>query len=486
MSNRTRPYLVGPALRASALLLVPGLMLASAASGQSIPPDVAERAATLRDTALGGSIAYEIVESLTMEVGPRPAGSAGDRAAVAWAVETLTELGFDDVRTEAVDIPHWERGTLAVRMTAPFDQPLVATSLGGSPGTPRPGIEAPVLRVAGLAELAELSRDDLEGRIAYVDHVMERHRTGRGYGVSSVIRACAHAVAAERGAVATLIRSAGTSRHRFAHTGGMLRSGTTARIPGIALANADADLLTYAVVSAEPVSVRLHSTARDLPPTQTANVIAEVPGRGRLADEIVVLGAHLDSWDLGTGAIDDATGVGVIVAAAKLIMDETNGPRRTLRVILYGAEEIGIYGGDQYAKAHAGEIDRHVVGLESDFGPGRIWQLSSRVDEDALGIVDELHALLEPLGIERGDNNAGGGADIGALRKRGMPVLGLSPDGTKYFDYHHTADDTLDKVDSDDLDQHVAAYVTAAWVAANIDEDFGRLPVEDSEWSCPY
>jgi len=231
--------------------------------------------------------------------------------------------------------------------------------------------------------------------------------------------------------------------------------------------------------------VRLHSTARNLAPTSTANVIGDVPGRGRLADEVVVLGAHLDSWDLGTGAIDDATGVGIVVAAAKLIMDSGDRPRRTVRVVLYGAEEIGVYGGGAYAAAHADSVDKHVMALEADFGPGRVWRLSSRVAEDALGIVGELHALLEPLGIERGDNTASGGADIGALRRAGVPVLGLSQDGTKYFDFHHTADDTLDKVDRNDLNQNVAAYVTAAWVAAGIEEDFGRLPIETSQWSCP-
>ena len=466
-------------------LVVAGLALAGDAAGQAIPADVAERAIALRDLALEKNVAYAVVESLTAEVGPRPAGSAGDRAAVAWAVDKLAELGFANVHTEPVDIPHWERGTLEVRLTAPYEQPLVATSLGGSPGTPEDGIEAPVVRVESMDELKALTRGELEGRIAFVDHVMERHRTGRGYGVSSTIRACAHGEAAERGALALLMRSAGTSEHRFAHTGGMLRSREAAAIPGIALANADADILGYAVRSGEPVTVRLHSSARDLAPTQTANVIAEVPGRGRLADEIVVLGAHLDSWDLGTGAIDDATGVGIVVAAGKLIMENTNGPRRTLRIILYGAEEIGIFGGDQYAARHAAEIDRYVVGLEADFGPGRVWRLASRVEDDALSIVDELHALLEPLGIERGDNNSGGGADIGSLRKLGMPVLGLNPDGTKYFDYHHTADDTLDKVDSNDLSQNVAAFVTAAWVALNIDDDFGRLPVDTSTRACP-
>lgn len=462
-------------------LLVP--LFSMAAAAPPIPPDVVERAVALRDRALGDSTAYDIVESLTMEIGPRPAGSAADQAARAWAVARLTALGFSNVRTEAVSIPRWERGTIDVRMTAPFAQPLVATSLGGSPGTPDIGIEAPVVRVASLAELSALSREDLEGRIAFVDHVMERHKTGRGYGVSAMIRGCAHVVAADRGALATVIRSAGTSRHRFAHTGAMLR-GNAAQIPAMAISNADADLLAHAIGTGDDVLLRLHSTARDLPATSTANVIAEVPGRGRLADEIVVLGAHLDSWDLGTGAIDDASGVGIVIAAAKMIMDNSEGPRRTLRVVLYGAEEIGIYGGRAYAEAHAESLDRHVVALEADFGPGRVWQFSSRVADASLGIVDEIAALLEPLGIERGDNAASGGPDIGPLRKAGVPVFELSQDGTRYFDFHHTADDTLDKVDRDDLNQNVAAYTTAAWVAASIEARFGRLPSDNSQWQC--
>ena len=464
-------------------LVAASLLFSAAAAAPLIPPHVAERAAALRDRALADGTAYDIVESLTMEIGPRPAGSAADRAARAWAVARLTELGFSNVRTEAVSIPQWERGTVDVRMTAPFAQPLVATSLGASPGTPDTGIEARVVRVASLAELSALSQQDLEGRIAYVDHVMERHRTGRGYGVSSLIRACAHIVAANRGALATVIRSAGTSRHRFAHTGVMFPGGV-ARIPAVAISNADADVLTHAIGTGEDVLLRLHSTARDLAPTSTANVIGEVPVRGRLADEIIVLAAHLDSWDLGTGAIDDAVGVGIVIAAAKMIMDDSEGPRRTLRVVLYGAEEIGIYGGEAYAEAYADSLDRHVLALEADFGSGRVWRLSSRVAEPSLGIVDELGALLEPLGVERGDNAASGGPDLFPLRAAGVPVLELLQDGTRYFDFHHTADDTLDKVDRDDLNQNVAAYTTAAWVAAGVEARFGPLPSDDSQWQC--
>ena len=466
------------------LICVCSLLCSADAFAEAIPEDVRDQAASLRDAAMQDTMAYELVASLTQEVGPRLAGSPGDKAAVAWAIAKLESLGFERVHADEVEVPHWDRGTLDVRITSPYEQALVATSLGGSWGTAQTGIDAEVVRVASLAELRALSSEDLAGRIAFVDHVMERHKTGAGYGPSSRIRGCGHVVAAERGAVATVIRSAGTSSHRFPHTGSMLRERKPGKIPAIALSNADADILAYAVNSGEPVSLRMHSTARFLSNEMSANVVGEVKGQGALADELVILAAHLDSWDLGTGAIDDGTGVAIVTTAAKMIMDLDEAPRRTLRVILYANEEFGLSGARSYAEHHAHKIDKHTIGMEADFGPGRVWQLSSRVADDALDIIDELHELLIPIGVERGDNKAGGGADIGPLRRMGMPVFGLRQDGSEYFDYHHTADDTLDKVDRDDLNQNVAAYVTAAYVAANIERDFGRLPPDDSQYSC--
>jgi len=451
-------------------------LTAADAYAQAIPDSVRQNAMLLRDKALQDSTAYDIVESLTMEVGPRLAGSAGDAATVRWAIELLTSLGFEHVRGEEVEVPHWDRGALSVSITGPFLQSLVATSLGGSSGTPEEGIEASVLRVESLAELREKSLGEVAGHIVYIDHVMERRKTGGGYSASSRIRSCGHVVAAERGALATVIRSAGTSTNRIPHTGSMLRNSVPGEIPGVALSNADADLLTYQARSGEPVTIRLHSTARNMPKALSANVIGEIPGVGDKADEIVLLGAHLDSWDLGTGAIDDGAGIAIIAAAAKLILDSGQPPRRTIRVVLYANEEFGLSGAKQYASKHADKIEKHVVGMEADFGAGAVWQFSSRVAESSLDIVDELHGLLEPMSIERGNNEAYGGADLSPLRKAGMPILGMTQDGTNYFDYHHTAADTLDKIDRDDLQQNVAAYVTAAYVAANIDRDFGWLP----------
>ena len=456
-------------------MLASVLVLTTSAQAQSIHKRVAAEAAALRDQAMHDTIAYDLVESLTMEVGPRSAGSAGDKAAVAWAVEKLKSLGFENVHTEEVDVPHWDRGILNANIVAPFAQSLVATSLGGSPGTPADGIEAEVVRVEGLIGLRALSNDDLGGKIVYVDHAMERAKDGAGYSTATRIRSCAHYIAAERGALATFIRSAGTSEHRVPHTGSMLNNDIPPTIPAIALANTDADMLTYQIRSGKPVSMRLLSTAQHHPREKSANVIGEFQGQGDLGHEVVLLGAHLDSWDLGTGAIDDGAGVAIVTAAAKLILNSGDAPRRTIRIVLFANEEFGLGGAKQYAKTHAASIEDHVIGLEADSGAGRVWRFSSQVGDDALGLVDEIHALLEPLGLERGDNKASGGADLSPMRKVGMPVLSLTHDDTYYFDYHHTPDDTLDKINREDLNQSVAAYVTVAFIAANIRENFGRL-----------
>jgi hypothetical protein len=475
------------------ILVAASLLAASlTVQAQTIPDAVAAEAIKLRDQAMQDTIAYELVESLTMEVGPRPAGSAADKAAVKWAEQMLLGLGFANVRTEAVTVPHWDRGSVRADILAPVPQPLVSTSLGGSPGTAESGLQAEVIRVESLDELRALSTDDLSGRFAYVDHRMSRDKSGGGYSPASRIRSCGHYIAAERGAVGTIIRSAGTSHHRFPHTGSMLNRDIPPMIPAIALSNADADLLTHQTLSGDPVTFQLRSSARHLPPQMSANVIGEIPGHGDLAHEVVILAAHLDSWDLGTGAIDDGAGVAIVTAAAKMILDTGSAPRRTVRVVLYANEEFGLDGAEQYAEKHATAIRDHVIGLEADFGAGRVWEFSSRVAANALDLVGEIHALLEPIGIERGKNTSTGGADLSPLRKAGMPVLEMTQDGSKYFDFHHTADDTLDKIDRDDINQNVAAYVTAAYVAEYIEQDFGRIEpdtrrkrscsAEDDEW----
>jgi carboxypeptidase Q len=227
----------------------------------------------------------------------------------------------------------------------------------------------------------------------------------------------------------------------------------------------------------KPVRVRVKSTARELPATWSANVIGEIPG-GERANEIVLLGAHLDSWDLGQGAIDDGAGVAIVVEAARLISKLERRPARTVRVVLFANEEFGLSGAREYARLVGDEAARHVIAVEADLGAGPVWKVESQVAPDALPAVEAIREALKPLALEVGGNQARGGSDLGPLRALGVPVLDLSQDASNYFDVHHTVNDTLAKVEAKDLNQVVAAYAVAAYLAATKSGDFGRLTTE--------
>lgn len=464
--------------RLTNLLLLLVLCAAMApVTAQDDPPELSdeirESAERLRDSAMEGTKAFDLVSSLTTEVGSRFAGTQGDRAAVAWALLKLRELGFENVRAETVTVPRWVRGDIEARILEPFPQPLVAIALGGSIGTGNGGIEAPVVMAPDLETLKAMSRDEVQGKIVYIGDRMRRQRDGSGYGEAVQKRVNGATEAARLGARAVIIRSAGTSQARIAHTGITRYADDVRPIPAAALSNADADMIERQLASGQEVIVHLSMTSRRLPDTESANVIGELPGT---APGIVLLAAHLDSWDVGTGAVDDGAGVAIAMEAARLAGAADDGPRRTLRVVLYANEEFGLSGARAYAEAHADEIPRHTVAMEADFGAGRVWRLDSNVAEERLPVVAAMHELVAPLGVERGNNESGGGADIGPLRQRGVPVLGPRQDGTHYFDWHHTESDTLDKVDPEALDQNVAVYATLAYVAASLQSDLGRLP----------
>jgi carboxypeptidase Q len=447
----------------------------ASAPAAGLPADVAAAAAALRDGALRGTRAEEIVRSLTVEVGPRSAGSAGDRAAVEWGLRTLRALGLANVHAEPVTVPHWERGVNAGEILSPYPQPVALTALGGSVATPPAGLTAEVVRVASLEALDAIARLDparVRGRIVFFDAPMERTKDGSGYGRAVVVRGAGPSRAAKLGAVAVLIRSMATGTDRFPHTGATRYAEGVPRIPAAALAVPDADLLAAEVASGRPISFHLTIGSRELPAARSANVVGEIPGREQRG-EIVLLGAHLDSWDLGTGAIDDGAGVAIVAAAARQILASGRKPRRTIRVVLFANEEFGLSGAKAYAVAHAAELPRHVFASESDFGSGRVWRLGSRVAPDRLPLVEAIARLLAPLGVGRGDNDAEGGADVEPLQPAGVPVLELGQDGTRYFDVHHTANDTLDKVDAKDLDQNVAAWTALAWALADAPGDLG-------------
>lgn len=423
-------------------------------------------ATRLRDEARAGTAAYDRVRRLTVEVGPRLAGSEGDRRAVDWAVRELAAAGLANVRREPVVVPHWERGTAEARILSPWAQPLVVTAIGGSRGTPEEGVEAEVVRFASYAELDAADPATVAGKIAFIDRRTERARDGAGYGAAADGRSRGPGRALALGARALLIRSIGTSEDRIAHTGGMWSRPETAAIAAAALSNPDADLLAAQLASGQPVRVWLRLTARDLGSAMSANVVGEVVGREH-PDEIVVLGAHLDSWDLGTGAVDDGAGVAIAIETARRIAALPVAPRRTVRVVLFANEEFGLSGALTYARDHAATLDRHVAAVEADFGGGAVFQWQSRVASADRGLLAPLVDLLAPLGAADAGNEARGGADLNPLYCAGRPVYNLTQDGTAYFDVHHTVNDTLDRVNAADLDQNVAAHVAWAWFLAD-------------------
>lgn len=478
MLNRLTALLLGM------LLSVPATFASEEPPAPALPEPapisdlVRDNVAALQRRAADDPRAFDLVASLTTEVGPRLAGSSGDRAAVAWALTKMRELGFQNVRAESVEVPHWERGELTAEILEPFPQKVAAVSLGGSIGTPADGIAAPVIAVNDLDELARLKPSQVRKHIVYINNRMERAKDGSGYGPAVQKRGRGAIEAAKLGAVGVIIRSVGTDNNRIAHTGAMRYEDGVKRIPAIALSNPDADLLDRQLSAGRTVVFRMNSTARYLPNEMSANVVGEIPGREK-PNEIVLLAAHLDSWDVGTGAHDDGAGVAIVTAAARLIGDLRRPPQRTLRVVLYANEEFGLSGAKTYAIEHADELENHVLAMEADFGAGRVWQFSSRVPENHLPVIAAIQELLEPMGIEWGGNNAYGGADIGPIRALGVPVVQPGQDGSLYFDLHHTDNDTLDKIDPVQLNQNVAVYATAAYVAAMVDADFGRLPIEE-------
>ncbi|UAA37633.1 M28 family peptidase [Paraneptunicella aestuarii] len=416
------------------------------------------------------NLAYEIVSSLTLEVGPRIAGSEGDKKAVAWAEAKFNELGFDKVYKQPVRVRNWSRGLSEAKILTPYSHNLVVSALGGSIATPEKGLQAEVVMVESLEALQQTPADDVAGKIVFINKKMERDKAGKGYGPVVVGRSQGAIEAARSNAVAVLIRSVGTDNSRFAHTGAMRYSPDVPKIPAGALSNSDADVLAAIIEQGNPVKLSLNMQAKEHGWQTSYNVIGEITGTEK-PEEVVLIAAHLDSWDEGTGALDDGAGVGVVMAAAKLIKETMGSPKRTIRVVLYANEEFGLVGAKQYVKDNLDDLKNIIVAAESDFGAGKIYQFDTRFAEQALPFAKKVSTLLAPLGIEEGSNTATGGPDIYMLPSHGVPVVSLRQDGTEYFDYHHTANDTLDKIDLEAIRQNQTAYAIFAYMMANNDVD---------------
>jgi carboxypeptidase Q len=447
------------------LLLLAATALAFPAFAQNLGQ--AER---LRDAALKDEVAWDIVEGLTTEVGPRPGGTEAERRAREWAVAKLKSLGFRNVHIEPSRMQVWERGAETAEVLAPFPQRLVVAALGRSGATPAGGLSARVVGFDSLDSLKAAPDSAVRGRIVFVSHAMKPAQDGSGYGYYGAVRRSAPSIAAQKGAAAILIRSLGTDYHRNPHTGTQSVAEGVTPIPAAALSIPDAEQLQRILKRGKPVTIRLTLTPRLIGERPSGNVVAEVPGSDPKAG-IILVGGHLDSWDLGTGAIDDASGVAITAAAAKRVMDSVR-PRRTIRVIWFGDEETGGTGSKAYFDAHSHE--NVVFVAESDFGADRVWRIDTNFAPANKPLADRIAAALFPLGIPHKEGEVEAGADLGAWVRAGSPGADLQQDGTRYFDYHHTPDDTLDKVDPEQLRQNVAAWTAVLALVANAPEEIIR------------
>ncbi len=420
-----------------------------------------KQAQTLIDSALNGRQGYDITESLTTEVGARLAGTEAEERARDWAIEKFKSIGLENVRVEPFTIPGWERGIETASIISPYPQDLAITALGYSVATPANGIEAEVVYFSELKALQDTTQD-LTGKIAFISGRMEKAQDGAGYGPAGMKRRIGASEAAKHGAVAVLIRSVGTDSHRFPHTGGMRYAPDTPKIPIAAMSGPDADQMERIFERGETVNVKMKLSPVDTGDRPSGNVIGDIVGTDA-PEEIVLISGHLDSWDLGTGAIDDGAGIGISAGAAKVIIDSGLKPKRTIRVVAYGAEEIGLLGGFAYRDKHEGDLSNHVMASESDFGAVAPYEVHYNNVEGR----DDMQGLADLLGLPLIKKDTSGGPDIGPIKALGVPTMRLQQDGTDYFDLHHTPDDTFDKIDPEDMAKNTAAFAAMAWITAN-------------------
>ena len=420
----------------------------------------------LIDAAMRDSAAWNRIAELTDTFGHRVSGSVALERAIDWTLARMRADGLENVRGERAMVRHWVRGAESVELITPRRKPLAMLGLGGSVGTPAGGITAPVVVVTSYDDLTKRG-DAVKGKIVLFDVPFTEYEATRKY------RTGGASAAAKQGAVAMLLRSVASFSINSPHTGNMRYDSTvTARIPAAAIAVEDAMLLHRMQDRGQPVSVKLVMNARNLPDAPSRNVVAELRGREK-PDEIVVIGGHIDSWDVGQGAMDDAGGVVVAWEAVRLMKTLGLRPRRTVRVVGWTDEEQSTGGGKAYQATHAADVDKHVFALESDNGVFRPYGIAAVGSDSVLAMLRRIAPLLSRIGadsVSRGESEA----DVEPLSDVGVPVAGLHVDGTRYFWYHHTNADTPDKLDPRDVARCVAVMAVYAYVVAEMPEVLPR------------
>ncbi len=436
----------------------------------------------LQQAALASDYAYRQVAHLSNNIGPRLSGSAQAQKAVEYVAGELKALGLE-VKLEKVMVPHWVRGEETAALVqfpgqAPeTKQKLVLTALGGSVATPAEGLIAEVVVVRDFDELNSLGKNKVAGKIVVFNHAFDKQmaaqgRGGEAYGEAVVYRSDAPSAAARLGAVAALIRSVGGATYRLPHTGATKYSDDAPKIPAAALAEEDA-LLLADLAPQGPVRMHLVLTPQQLPDAVSYNVIGDLKG-SQHPEQVVIVSGHLDSWDLGTGAIDDGAGVAAAMQAAQLVRQLDLRPKRTIRVVAWMNEENGLRGGKTYAAEHAGEVANHFAAIETDGGANRPVGIYIAGKPEIKPMLEPIAKVLRASGAGLLQMRDGVGADIDPLAKLGVPNFSPIQDSRFYFNYHHTAADTLDKIDPRELAENAAVNAVLAYGLANLEQPLPR------------
>ena len=451
----------------------------SQAELDNFSPQLLEQLGAIKSAALSDDYAYRQVAHLTENIGPRPSGSMQAKAAAEYVADELRQLGLE-VQLEEVKVPHWVRGAETAELTEyagqtpGTTQKVVLTALGGSTSTPTVGITADLVVVNNFDELKALGRDKVAGRIVLFNEIFDKQKAAGGmafmaYGEAVRYRSSGPKAAADLGASAALVRSAGNADYRLPHTGFSLPAG----IPAGAVTTEDADLMAHLFAQGK-VRMHLTLTPQKLPDAIGYNVIGDLKGSEH-PEQLVVVSGHLDSWDLGSGAIDDGAGVSVAMEAAEILQKLHLRPKRTLRVIAWMDEESGGAGSQTYTKDHAGEFLRHVAVIESDSGAAHPLGFDVKMVPHAAELLRPVAGVLQSFGASViQPSGYPPGADIAAMSETGVPALGLMQDGRTYFNYHHTAADTLDKIVPAELRENAAAMAVMGYALASMKDPLPR------------
>ena len=446
------------------IILIAAVML-SHSFGESIKSKYEETSLKIISKSLTDSTAYNRLGYMCDTFGPRLSGSKNLENAIKWILKEMNSDGFENVRGEKVAVPTWIRGKESATLLSPFKKELSMLGLGGSISTPRGGLKAEVIVVNNWDELESRS-NEVPGKIVLFNAPFT------SYGETVAYRYSGASVAAKHGAVASLIRSIGPWSMNTPHTGVMAYDDDVQKIPHAALTMEDAMMLSRIHDRGDKIIVKLDMNARMVADRWSHNVLGEIKG-SIYPDEVVVVGGHIDSWDVGQGAQDDGGGCIASWEAVRLIQELGLKPKRTIRCVLWTNEENGGQGNKGYRDMHMDEMDKHVLAIESDGGVFSPKGFGFSGNDFARKIVEEIHALMKPIGANT-ISEGGRAADVAPLNDEGVPVMSLKVDGSKYFWYHHTNADTFDKVDFNEFNRCVAAIAIMAYVVADLDEPLPR------------